>query len=107
MANTKRSNKAREKFADYLLSSSKTTATTTLLALLVLPLTGFIQAVWSDDPVPSFIDCIRRITARIDLASFAFVLLSPLALARWTREQALNIYDELARSGASSLPSES
>jgi hypothetical protein len=52
-----RTNKAKEKFADGLMSVSNTIHSATLLGLLVVPLTAFIQTIVSGkDPVPLLFD---------------------------------------------------
>jgi hypothetical protein len=102
-----RTDKAKEKFADSLMSVSNTIHSATLLGILVVPLTAFLQTIVSGkDPVPLLLDYLRTAgagtgeTARWHGFLLGFLICVPAVAASYMKRQALNLYDELSERAA-------
>ena len=102
-----RTDKAKEKFADSLMSVSNTIHSATLLGILVVPLTVFLQTIVSGkDPVPLFLDYLRTVgagtgeTARWHGLLLGFLICVPAVAASHMKRQALDLYDELSARAA-------
>ncbi len=102
-----RTDKAKEKFADSLMSVSNTIHSATLLGILVIPLTVFLQTIASGkDPVPLLLDYLRTTgagtgeTARWHGYLLGFLIFVPAGAASYMKRQALDLYDELSARAA-------
>jgi hypothetical protein len=102
-----RTDKAKEKFADSLMSVSNTIHSATLLGILVVPLTVFLQTIVSGkDPVPLLLDYLRTAgagtgeTARWHGYLLGFLICVPAVAASYMKRQALDLYDELSARAA-------
>ena len=102
-----RTPKAKEKFADSLMSVSNAVHSATWISLLVFPLTAFIQSMaGGTDPVAKLVDWWRPDRwSWWHTGMFITLFLLPLHRARSMQLQALDLYDEV--SGTSSPPGES
>jgi hypothetical protein len=96
-----RTDKAKEKFADSLMSVSNTIHSAILLGILVIPLTAFMQAIMSGkDLLPPLLDYLHTAGTGGPMNWHGFLLgiliFVPSSAASYMRKQALNLYDELA-----------
>jgi hypothetical protein len=98
----KRTAKAKEKYADGLMSFSTALCSATFIAGLLFPLTAFIQAITSvTNPVAQVPWVLQHLEhARGWWLFYEFVLFAlfwlPLGVATWFRKRALDLYDELS-----------
>ena len=96
----KRTAKAKEKYADALMSLSTAICSATFIAVLLFPLTAFIQAMTSGTkPVAPWVlqDLEHAPRWWVFYHFVLFVLFGlPLRAAMWFRGRALALYDEIA-----------
>jgi hypothetical protein len=93
-----RTDKAKEKLADSLMSFSTAVGSTLLISVLVVPFTAFIQAIARD------VDPVEMVVSRWPpawwsgwhTAVFLFLLFVPIFISLLARRQALDLYDEIA-----------
>jgi hypothetical protein len=93
----RRTDKAKEKLADSLMSMSTTLLNGVFLGVLVFPLTAFIQSfVSGKDPVPALQTWLSSLTwTHVGLFGGFFII--PAVVANLARTSALTIYDAIAR----------
>jgi hypothetical protein len=104
----KRTAKAKEKYADGLMSFSTAICSATFIAGLLFPLTAYIQAITSGTkPVAPWVLQYLEHTPGWWLF-YEFVLftlfLLPLSVATWFRRRALALYDEIATLAPADAP---
>lgn len=92
-----RSLKAKEKFADSLMSLANTIHSAVLIGVLVLPLTTFIAGVFSGAEPVSFWAILARMSWP-QIGIFGIVYLAPIIAGGYAKEKAMDIYDEVAKS---------
>jgi hypothetical protein len=101
-----RTDKAKEKLADSLMSVGNTIHSATLLGILVVPLTAFIQAIVSGkDPVSPLLAYLGTGgTAKWHGFLLGFLLglliMVPSMAASYMKRRALNLYDEISERSA-------
>lgn len=86
--------KAKEKFADGLMSVSNSIHAATFVGILVLPLTSFITMAISGS-VNFSISAILTRMSWYQIWIFGFLYLVPIAVGMYGREVALRLYDEI------------
>jgi hypothetical protein len=103
----KRTAKAKEKYADGLMSFSTAICSATFIAILVFPLTAFMQATTSVTNPVAQMPWVLRLSGiwvlLFDVALFILFWL-PLGVATWFRRRALALYDELATLAPADAP---
>jgi hypothetical protein len=101
----KRSDKAKEKFADSLLSVSNAVASATAIAVLVVPFTAFVQAMATQRDLGVLLSPLLKPGG---LPGWQVVVLMglfflPLAVSVRFRKKAMDIYDEITRKATPEL----
>jgi hypothetical protein len=96
----KRTAKAKEKYANGFMSVSTALCSATFIAVLLFPLTAFIQATTSGTKpvapwVLQYLEHAPRWWVFYDFVLFVLFWL-PLGVATWFRKRALALYDEIA-----------
>lgn len=74
---------------------------TAFVGILVFPLTAFVSAMFSGNEPFSFLSILHRMTWP-HIGVFAFVYLLPVIAGVYAKERAMDLYDEVARSGPNS-----
>lgn len=93
---SERSAKAKEKFADALMSVSNSIHSATLIGVLVFPLSLFVSGAFSVAAPFSFSSVLERMSwSQIGL--FGFLYLTPIFMGMYAREKAMDLYDEISR----------
>lgn len=92
-----RSAKAKEKFADSLMALGNTIYGAAFVSVLVFPLTAMMTAIFSGSPPVNVLDLIGRLSWGT-LGTFAALYLVPVCAGYYSKEVALNLYDEIAQS---------
>lgn len=94
-----RTNKAKEKAAESLMSIATTVASATLIGVTVLPLTAFLTAIFGGTVITiSSIRAVLDMDGSLTLMIFIPLYLIPLIIAGFIKRDALNLYDEVSRS---------
>lgn len=89
-----RSRKAREKFADSLMTLANIIYGALFVGMLLFPLTAFVSAMYNAADPFSFLAPVTQFSwQRILVFAVAFII--PLAAAAAARRKALNLYDAL------------
>jgi hypothetical protein len=104
----KRTAKAKEKYADGLMSVSTALCSATFIAVLLFPLTAFIQAITSGTKpvapwVLQYLEHAPGWWLFYEFLLFALFWL-PLGVATWFRRRALALYDEIATLAPADAP---
>lgn len=104
----KRTAKAKEKYADGLMSLNTAICSATFIAVLLFPLTAFIQSISNmTNPVVQM-PWVLRISGMWEALLFDVVLFTlfflPLRVATWFRRRALALYDEIATLAPTGAP---
>jgi hypothetical protein len=104
----KRTAKAKEKYADGLMSFSTAICSATFIAVLLFPLTAYIQAITSGTKpvapwVLQYLEHAPRWWMFYEFVLFALFWL-PLGVATWFRRRALALYDEIATLTSADVP---
>lgn len=92
-----RSLKSKEKFADGLMAVGNAIHSAVLISVLVFPLTAFISAIFVGNEVFS-ITVILKHWGWQNVGLFGIVYLVPIGIGRYSKEQAMNLYDEITSS---------
>jgi hypothetical protein len=104
----KRTAKAKEKYADGLMSFSTAICSATFIAVLLFPLTAYIQAITSGTKpvapwVLQYLEHAPGWWLFYEFVLFALFWL-PLGVATWFRKRALALYDEIATLAPADAP---
>lgn len=93
-----RSNKAKEKFADSLMTLANIIYGAIFVAMLSFPVTAFVSAMYQAADPFSFLAPVNQFSwQRIVIFCAAFIV--PLVVAFWARRKAMDLYDELDDGG--------
>lgn len=89
-----RSNMAKEKLADSLMTLGNIIYGAVFVAMLVFPVTAFVSAMYQASDPFSFLAPVNQFSwQRIMIFVMAFII--PLAVAMWARRKAMDLYDEI------------